>query len=153
MACISSRATRIARPPELPKPRNREMMAAALSEFGANLLREISHPKVIAIFRLAIAETVRSPEIAQALDGIGRETTRRVLFDLFAGAQTAGLLGAGEPAAMARQYLGLLWEDLMIGLLLGVTATPDAAEVERRATNATAAFMQLHCVPDQQQSC
>jgi hypothetical protein len=44
---------------------------------------------------------------------------------------------------MATQYLGLLWESLM----LGVAATPKPAEAERRATKATAAFMQLHPDP------
>ena len=35
----------------------------------------------------------------------------------------------------------------MVGLLLGVAATPEPAEAERRATKATAAFMQLHPDP------
>ena len=48
---------------------------------------------------------------------------------------------------MAAQYLGLLWEGLMVGLLLGVAATPMPAEAEQRATKATAAFMQLHADP------
>ena len=48
---------------------------------------------------------------------------------------------------MAWQYLGLLWEGLMVGLLLGVAATPEPAEAERRATKATAAFMQLRPDP------
>jgi hypothetical protein len=48
---------------------------------------------------------------------------------------------------MAAQYLGLVWEELRVGLLLGVAAAPDQAETERRATNATAAFMKLHPDP------
>jgi hypothetical protein len=48
---------------------------------------------------------------------------------------------------MAMQYLGLVWEGLMVGLLLGVAATPEPAEAKRRAAKATAAFMQLHPDP------
>jgi hypothetical protein len=48
---------------------------------------------------------------------------------------------------MAWQYLGLLWEGLMVGLLLGVAEMPKPAEAERRAIKATAAFMQLHPNP------
>ena len=110
-------------------------------------MREISHPSVIATFRLAIAEATRSPEIAQALDSAGRDATRRALAELLANAQSTGLIGPGEPAEMAMQYLGLVWEGLMVGLLLGVAATPEPAEAERRATKATAAFMQLHPDP------
>jgi hypothetical protein len=48
---------------------------------------------------------------------------------------------------MARQFLGLLWEVLMVGLLLGVTVTPAPAEAARRTTKATVAFMRLHPDP------
>jgi len=74
----------------------------------------------------------------------GRDATRDALAELLANAQSSGLIGSGELTEMATQYLGLLWEGLMVGLLLGVAATPEPAEAERRATKATAAFMQLH---------
>ncbi len=147
VACIKSRADRMQLPPELPLPRTRQILASMLTTFAANLVRESSHPSVIAMFRLAIAEATRSPEIAQALNSVGRNATRSALASLLASAQSAGLIGAGEPPEMAAQYLGLVWEDLRIGLLLGVAAAPDPAETERRATNATAAFMKLHPDP------
>jgi len=123
------------------------MLASTLTAFATNLIREISHPSVIATFRLAIAEATRSPEIAQALDSGGRDAARRALAELLASAQSTGLIGPGEPAEMAMQFLGLLWESLMVGLLLGVAATPEPAEAERRAAKATAAFMHLHPDP------
>jgi len=112
--------------------------------YATNLVREVSHPSVIATFRLAIAEATRSPEIAQALDVAGRNATRDALAELLANAQSSGLIRSGEPTEMATQYLGLLWEGLLVGLLLGVATTPEPAECERRAAKATAAFMQLH---------
>jgi AcrR family transcriptional regulator len=147
VACIKSRAERMRLPPDLPIPGNRQMLAATLTAFATNLMRETSHPSVIATFRLAIAEATRSPEIAQALDTAGRDATRRALAELLASAQSTGLIGPGEPPEMAMQFLGLVWEGLMVGLLLGVAATPEPAEAERRATKATAAFMQLHPDP------
>src|SRR5580704_4154893 len=147
VACIKSRAERMRLPPDLPTPRTRQMLASTLTSFATNLVREVSHPSVIATFRLAIAEATRSPEIAQALDVSGRDAMRGALAELLAKAQSNGLIGSGEPIEMATQYLGLLWESLMVGLLLGVAATPKPAEAERRATKATAAFMQLHPDP------
>ena len=147
VACIKSRAERMRLPPDLPTPRTRQMLASTLTSFASNLVREVSHPSVIATFRLAIAEATRSPEIAHALDAAGRGAARRALAELLANAQSTGLVGPGEPAEMAIQYLGLLWEDLMVGLLLGVAARPEPAEAERRAAKATAAFMQLHPEP------
>jgi len=147
VACIMNRADRMRLPPDLPTPRSRQMLASMLTSFATKLVREVSHPSVIATFRLAIAEATRSPEIAQALDVAGRGATRGALAGLLANAQSNGLIGPGEPTEMVTQYLGLLWEGLMVGLLLGVDATPEPAEAERRATKATAAFMQLHPDP------
>jgi AcrR family transcriptional regulator len=148
VACIKGRAERMRLPPDLPTPRSRQMLASTLTAFATNLVQETSHPAVIATFRLAIAEATRSPEIAEALDSAGRSAARRALADLLASAQSAGLLGRGEPVEMATQYLGLLWEGLMVGLLLGVATAPNPAAAELRAGKATAAFMQLYPAPD-----
>src|SRR5271155_94307 len=143
VACIKSRAERMRLPLDLPTPRSRQALASALTAFATNLVREGSHPSVIATFRLAIAEATRSPEIARAL-GAARDATSGTLADLLASVQDTGLIGPGEPAEMAAQYLGLVWEGLRVELLLGIATTPGPAEAERRATKATAAFMQLH---------
>jgi AcrR family transcriptional regulator len=147
VACIKSRAERRWLRPDLPVPRTRQMLAATLNAFAAQLVHEGSDPAVIAMFRLAIAEATRSPEIAQALESAGRDATRAALAELLANAQAAGLIGAGEPVEMATQYLGLLWEGLLVGLLLGVAKRPGPAAAERRAAKATAAFMALHSDP------
>jgi AcrR family transcriptional regulator len=146
-ACIRSRAERMRLAPDFPIPNSRQTLAATLVTFATNLVREVSHPSVITAFRLAIAEATRSPEIARTLDMAGRNATRSALADLLAKAQGKGLLGQGDPDEMATQYLGLLWEGFMVGLLLGVAATPSAAEAELRATKATSAFLALHPDP------
>src|ERR1700719_2319147 len=79
IACISERARRLNVPANLPVLRDRETLAQVLACFGAKLIREISDPKVIAVFRLAIAEVVQAPEVARALDSVGRETGRAAL--------------------------------------------------------------------------
>src|SRR5215813_658568 len=79
IACISRRARRLQPPADLPVAHDRETLSHVLASFGAQLLREISHPRVIAVFRLAIAEAAYAPEVARALDSIGRETSRAAL--------------------------------------------------------------------------
>ena len=76
IACIQARAKRLQVPDNLPVPQDRETLAHVLASFATQLLREITDPTVIAVFRLAIAEAVHAPEVAQALDSIGRETSR-----------------------------------------------------------------------------
>ncbi len=146
IACISARATRLQVPADLPVPHDRETLARVLASFGTQLVREITDPTVIAVFRLAIAEAVHAPEVAQALDSIGRETSRAALRQIMAQAQASGLLN-GRPAELAEQFGGMLWGNLMVSLLLGVAERPNSREVAARARDATAAFLQLHPLP------
>lgn len=146
IACISARARRLQVPADLPVPHDRETLAQILASFGIQLLREITDPTVIAVFRLAIAEAVHAPEVAHALDSIGRETSRAALRQIMAQAQAAGVLD-GRPAEFAEQFGGLLLGNLMVSLLLGVIERPNAREVAARARDATAAFLQLHPPP------
>jgi AcrR family transcriptional regulator len=143
VACIQRRSARMQSPSGLPVPRTRKLLASTLVAFATNLLVETSHPDVIAMFRLGISEADHSPEVAQALDEC-REATRRTLIDLLVHAQSAGLLPSGDPAEMANQYVALIRGDLMLSLLLGVTARPGRPQIERHASQATDAFLRLH---------
>jgi AcrR family transcriptional regulator len=147
IACISQRAKRLDVPANLPVLRDRETLAQVLASLGTNLVHEISDPTVIAVFRLAIAEVVQAPEVARALDSIGRETRRAALRKIMAQAQASGLL-TGRPAELAEEFAGLLWRDLMVSLLLGVAQRPTSREIAGRARHAAAAFLQLHPIPN-----
>ena len=140
---IRERARRLQAPADLPVPHDRETLAQILTSFGTQLVREISDPTVIAVFRLAIAEAVHAPAVAHTLDTIGRETSRAALRTIMAQAQGAGLLD-GQPASLADQFSRLLYGDLIINLLLGVASTPTPRAITTRAREAVAAFLQLH---------
>jgi AcrR family transcriptional regulator len=142
VACITARARRLQVPADLPVPHDRETLARVLASFGTQLVREITDPAVIAVFRLAIAEAIHAPEVAKALDSIGREATRAALRQIMVRAQAHGLL-SGRPAELAEQFAGLLWGNLMISLLLGVAERPNLIDVEARARDVTAAFLRL----------
>jgi AcrR family transcriptional regulator len=146
IACISERAKRLDVPADLPVLRDRETLEQVLVSFGTKLVREVSDPTVIAVFRLAIAEAVQAPEVARALDSTGREASRAAMRQIMAGAQASGLL-TGRPAELAGQFAGLLWRDLLVSLLLGVAERPKPREIAGRARDAAAAFLQLHPLP------
>jgi AcrR family transcriptional regulator len=76
IACISERAKRLEVPADLPALRDRETFGQVLASCGTKLVREVSDPTVIAVFRLAIGEAVQAPEVARALNSIGREASR-----------------------------------------------------------------------------
>jgi AcrR family transcriptional regulator len=146
IACISERAKRFDVPADLLALRDRETLEQVLVSFGTKLVREVSDPAVIAVFRLAIAEAAQAPEVARALESKGREATRAALRRIMAEAKASGLI-AGHPAELAAQFVGLLWRDLMVSLLLGVVAPPPLREIAQRARAAAAAFLQLHSLP------
>src|SRR5262249_29947921 len=147
IASIGERAKRFDVPADLPVLRDRETLAQVLASFGTKLVREVSDPTVIAVFRLAISEVIQAPEVARALNSIGRETSRAALRKIMAGAQASRLL-TGRPAELAEQFAGLLWRDLQVSLLLGVAERPNPREIAVRARDATAAFLQLHPLPN-----
>jgi AcrR family transcriptional regulator len=147
VACITERARRLQVPADLPVPRTRETFEQVLVSFGTQLLREISDPTVIGVFRLAIAEAVHAPEVARALDSIGRETSRVAVREIMAQALASGLL-TGRPAELANQFGDLLLGDFMVSLLLGVAERPRPRDIAKRARDAAVAFLQLHRSPN-----
>jgi AcrR family transcriptional regulator len=143
VACITERAQRLKAPADLPELRDRETLAKVLTAFGTKLLTETTDPVVVAVFRLAISETVHAPKVAQALDSIARKPIRDSLRAIMANAAAAGLF-VGDPDAITEKFMGLLWGDLMTGLLLQVTDRPGAGEIARRASEATSALLHLY---------
>jgi len=147
VACIQGWTAGMGLSVELPTPRDRTMLATTLENFGRTVLKEVSQPVVIAMYRLSIAEAKRSPEVARVFDSAGRGATRKSLTDLLARAAAAGFLEAEAPSEMAEQYLALLWGELRVSLLMGLADAPEPAEIERRAQVATAAFFRIYPEP------
>ena len=146
IACIRERAKRFEMPAELPAPGDRKTLARVLAAFGSKLLREVSDPAVITVFRLAIAEALRTPEVAQALNAAGMEASRAALREILIRARANDLLD-GQPAEMAEQFAGLLWGNRMMGLLLRVSERPNEREITRRAEAAASALLRLYPAP------
>lgn len=143
LGAVAARAQRINHLLDLPPPVDAAALSATLEAFGTALLREISHPLVLAMHRLAAAGARRTPELALVLH-TGWDGGRRTLARLLAGAQLRSLLGPGEPLLQAEQFGGLLWGNLLVDLILGIVDPPGEAEVQARARNAAAALLKLH---------
>ena len=149
-ACIADRAGRMQLPTQLPSPHNREELAAMLSRLGTTVLREVTHPGVMAVFRLAIMEAQRAPEVAATLE-TARQSIRTTIHTILVQAQSAGLIGGNDPNEMGGRYLALLWGDLMVSLLLRLREAPGTAEIDERVSKATEDFLRLYPEPESQQ--
>jgi AcrR family transcriptional regulator len=145
-ACITDRSERMHLPIELPPPRNRKELEEMLSKLGATVLREVSHPVVMAVFRLAIVEAQRAPEVAATLER-ARQLIRTTVHNIVVQAQSAGLIGDDDPIDMSGRYLSLLWGDLIVSILLRVREAPGTTEIGHRVRKASADFLKLYPKP------
>ena len=143
-ALIAATAARMQLPLATAEIHDRDSLAAALVSYGATALGELTSPHVVAINRLAVAEAGRSSEMGGILEDTGREPNRKALIDLVAKAQTSGLLGPGDPGAIAGEFFSLLIGDLMYRLLLGVVPRPAPKEINKRAQAAAQLVLALH---------
>jgi len=146
LACIRQRAERLRLPVDLPEISDRATLQRALVAFGAQLLREVSDPAVVAVFRLAIAEAIHAPEVAQTLSDVAMAASREAMREIMRRAIEAHLLGGGAPE-MAEQFFGLLWGSRMLGLLLNIAERPSTKEITARAEGAAAAFLAVYPAP------
>jgi AcrR family transcriptional regulator len=146
-ACIRTRSQRAVQPLALEPVHDREAFEARLTAYGTSHLLEISRPEVVALHRLAILEAESSPEVGRALSTYGREAILHMLGDFVQKAQAARFLGKGDPSAIARRFLSLLWGNTMVGLLLRSEEAPGRDAARRRAREAVAALLCLFPPP------
>ena len=143
VACITAHADRLRAPAHLPRPTTQPELIQALHTYAAHLMRELTDPTVIAMFRLAIAEADRAPEVASTLDQVGREATRPSLHEFLAQARAHRLL-TGGPTEMTDHFMALLTGTLLPRLLLGTAPRPNAVQLQSQAKSATRALLRLY---------
>lgn len=136
VTCIAERATRMRLPAARQAPRNRRELRAVLVQFGAVLLHELSAPDVVALYRLAVSEADRSPEVAQALDLHGRHAACAALREVLQTARAAHVLDSAQIDALVNRFMSALLDDVLMRLALGVRKRPGEHEITRRAFEA-----------------
>ena len=142
-ACIHERAGRMRHSLDAaaPVPETREALTKLLVDFGVSILKTVCRPEVLTVFRLAIAESDRAPEIALTLHQSGREANQKALVALLTKAQERRLVANDDLAALAARYFALLWGDLLLSLLMRVREAPTEREIRTRARATTETLM------------
>jgi len=143
-ACVAERGKRMRLPEGFPAPTDAASLRSALRQYGATMLRELTDPDVLAVFRLAISESTRSPGVAASIDEFGRQPARAALESLLRSARSAKLLAGDDLGSMVAHYQALLSGDFLLWLLLGLAPTPGEKEINRRAEEVARLFLALY---------
>jgi hypothetical protein len=143
-ACVAERGQRMRLPEDFPAPTDTASLRSALRQYGATMLRELTDPDVLAVFRLAISESKRSPGVAASINNLGRQPARAALESLLHSARAAKLLADDDLPSMMSHYQGMLWGDLLVWILLGTAPTPGAREINHRAEEVARLFLSLY---------
>ena len=142
-AMVRARAEAMRHALVLEPPQTPEDALQTLERFGREFLALLTHPGTIAVYRLAITEAGRLPEMGRLLDKLGRGTVWEALTGWFRRAQQAGMFASIPVERAAGGFMALLLADLPVRLMLGAVPTPTAQEIAQRAASATAAFAGL----------
>jgi AcrR family transcriptional regulator len=143
-ACVAGRGRRMRLPEGFPAPADAASLESALRQYGIILLKELLDPDVLAVFRLGISESKRSPGIAASINEQGHKPANAALASLLRSAHAASLLISDDFAAMVAHYRGLLLGDRMVYVLLGTVPPPTTREIGRRAEEAAHLFLKLY---------
>jgi AcrR family transcriptional regulator len=109
----------------LSEPRSEDSdLRATLTEFGEHLMEVFMSPRMIGIFRLAVTEARRFPELAETFyrKGPARATLR--LAEVLRAANERGDIEAGNTQRAADHFIGMIRDNGHLQVLLGLRAPP-----------------------------
>jgi AcrR family transcriptional regulator len=119
----------------------RRDLAETLTVFGRHLLRIYMSPTVIGIYRLAVTEANRFPDLAKAFyeQGPGRTTIR--LAQILEQAQSRDEIGMGDCRRLADRFTGMIRDNLHLEVVLGLRPPPSEKEADDAVGSAVELFL------------
>lgn len=118
-----------------------------LADLGAQHIAFALSPDAQGIFRTAIAESERFPEIGRAFYTAGIDRGRAWLAPVLAAAAKRGEIAIDDPDRAAHRFFALCKTELMFKRLFGMVDGYSEDEIAAHARDATRAFLRM-CRPD-----
>jgi AcrR family transcriptional regulator len=131
-ALIGGSTAEITETIDLELPATREALLATLREFGGHFLRLVLEQRRLSMMRLAIAESLRSPEIGKEIESLGRHKVSASVERVLRHAAAQGLIRGPDIELVMNAYFYVLLGNLQIGILLGTEPPPSKATIARR---------------------
>jgi AcrR family transcriptional regulator len=112
-----------------------------LTAFGRQLLEAYMSPSLLGVYRIAIAEANRFPNLVKAFyeRGPGRATAR--LAEILEEAGKRGEVRTGDYPRMADQFVGMIRDNFHLQVVLGLRPPPSAEEAQKTVDSAVGIFL------------
>ena len=121
-----------------------EDVQEALQRVGEKITTLWLTPSVSALYRQAIAESARFPEIGRMVFEQGTAALERAVAAIVARWAGAGALRIDDPDRAAIAFIALCQGDLVIRMRLGVLERPVADQIRETVRRAVAIFVRAH---------
>jgi AcrR family transcriptional regulator len=116
-----------------------------LRSYLGKVARFVLAPRQAALYRLVIAESLRTPELAHAFYHEGPCKVRAVLEQWLARQHRAGVLHVTDPERDAGMLCSMVIGELQMRLLVGALRAPDDALIDATVNRAVGLFLRDAC--------
>jgi AcrR family transcriptional regulator len=116
-------------------------IADVLARVGEAILVQLHKDRRLALYRVVVAEAVRTPEIARRFYEVGPRFGGDRLAEYLQRAHDAGFIQTPDPRAAADHFISLCRGDRYFRRVLNLESLPSRADLRRDAEAATAIFL------------
>ena len=116
-------------------------LRATLTAFGQHLMGVYMSPTLIGIYRIAVTEANRFPDLVKSFyeQGPGRATSR--LAEVLEVASKRGEIRTEDCARAAGHFVGMIRDNLHLQVVLGLRAAPSKKEMREAVGSAVEIFL------------
>lgn len=114
---------------------------AVLVELGVRLLETVTMPEALGLFRLVVAESASTRDLAERFWSTGPGRTHALFARYFRDQVRRGVLSIPDPEQAGRQFWGMLLGGFHIPCVLGLRETPQRDEIEAFVRTAVVRFL------------
>lgn len=116
-------------------------LRGTLTAFGHQLLEVLMSPALLGVYRIAVTESARFPDLVRKFYDLGPGRASARLAEVLDAARRDGRLRVVDCVAAADHFSGMLRGNLHLQVVLGLRPPPDATEMRAVIASAVDLFM------------
>ena len=113
----------------------------ALDAFGLAILRGVTGERAVVLFRIALGEYGRFPQLAESLWRTGPQETYRRFHEFIARREASGELEVENPQFAAEQFIAGIVGHIQLKVAMGEAEVPTEDEMHARVRSARETFL------------